>query len=152
MCRLALWPTQPPTQHRDRRLREENSGGPQLTTHLHLVFSSGMREDLPLLLHIQGARGDGIVEALRYKPEGSGFDPQCCHRNHSGLTTALESTQPSTDVSIRNYFLEGGGGGESGRCVRLTALLPSCTDCLEIWEPQPRGVLRACNRPAQGLC
>jgi hypothetical protein len=26
----------------------------------------------------------------------------------------------------------------------LTTLSPSCADCLEIWEPQPPGILRAC--------
>ena len=34
--------------------------------------------------------------------------------------------------------------GKSGRCIGLTTLPPSCTDCLEIWEPQPPGTLRAC--------
>jgi len=39
-------------------------------------------------------------------------------------------------------------GGKGGRCVGLTTLPPSCADCLEIWEPQPPGTLRAvraCN-------
>jgi hypothetical protein len=35
-------------------------------------------------------------------------------------------------------------GGKGGRCVGLTTLQPSCADCLEIWEPQPPGTLRAC--------
>jgi hypothetical protein len=26
-----------------------------------------------------GARGDAVVEALRYKPEGHGFDSGWCH-------------------------------------------------------------------------
>jgi len=34
--------------------------------------------------------------------------------------------------------------GKSGRCVGFTTLPPSCADCLEIWEPQPPGTLRAC--------
>jgi hypothetical protein len=34
-------------------------------------------------------------------------------------------------------------GGKGGRCVRLTNLPPSA-DCLEIWEQQPPGTLRAC--------
>ena len=68
---------------------------------------------------------------------------------HSGHNTALGSTRPLTDMSTRNISWR---GGKSGRCVRLTALSPLCTECLEIWEPQPRGVLRTCNRPAQGLC
>jgi hypothetical protein len=37
-----------------------------------------------------------------------------------------------------------GGGGKGGRCVGVTTLPPSCADCLEIWEPQPPGTLRAC--------
>ena len=48
--------------------------------------------------------------------------------NPSGCTMALGLTQPLTD----------------GRCVGLTTLPPSCVDCLEIWEPQPPGTLRAC--------
>jgi hypothetical protein len=35
-------------------------------------------------------------------------------------------------------------GGKGGRYVGLTTLPPSCADCLEIWEPQPPGTLRAC--------
>jgi len=33
--------------------------------------------------------------------------------------------------------------GKGGRCVGLTNLPPSCAECLEIWEPQPPGTLRA---------
>jgi len=36
-------------------------------------------------------------------------------------------------------------GGKEGLCIGLTNLSPSCADCLEIWEPQPPGTLRACN-------
>jgi hypothetical protein len=35
-------------------------------------------------------------------------------------------------------------GNKGGRCVELTTLPPSCADCLEIWEPQTPGTLRAC--------
>jgi hypothetical protein len=35
-------------------------------------------------------------------------------------------------------------GGKGGRCVGLTTLPPSCSDCLEIWKLQPPGTLRAC--------
>jgi len=38
-----------------------------------------------------------------------------------------------------------GGGRKGGRCIGLTTLPPSCTDCLEIWEPQPPGTLKACS-------
>ena len=40
----------------------------------------------------------------------------------------------------QEYFLEGKGG----RCVGLTTLTRSCVDCLEMWEPQPPGTLKAC--------
>jgi hypothetical protein len=36
------------------------------------------------------------------------------------------------------------GGGKGGRCMGLTTIPPSCAECLEIWEPQPPGTLRAC--------
>jgi hypothetical protein len=52
---------------------------------------------------------------------------------------ALGSTQPVTEMSTRNI-----SWGKGGRCVGLTTLPPSCADCLEIWEPQPPGTLRAC--------
>ena len=64
-------------------------------------------------------------------------------RNPSGRTMAPGSTQPLTEMSTRNI-----SWGKGGRCVGLTTLPPSCADCLEIWEPQPPGTLRAfqaCN-------
>jgi hypothetical protein len=39
----------------------------------------------------------------------------------------------------QEYFL----GSKCGRCVGLTTLPPSCSECLEIWETQPHGTLRA---------
>ena len=39
------------------------------------------------------------------------------------------------------YLLEGKGD----RCVGLRNLSLSCADCLNIWEPQPPGNLRACS-------
>jgi hypothetical protein len=60
--------------------------------------------------------------------------------NPFGRTMALGSTQPLTQMSTRSILW----GGKGGRCVGLTTLPPSCADCLEIWEPQPPGTLRAC--------
>ena len=51
---------------------------------------------------------------------------------------ALGLTQPLTEMSTRNISWGKGGG-----CVGLTTLPPSCADCLEIWEPQDPGTLRA---------
>jgi len=52
---------------------------------------------------------------------------------------ALGSTQIVTAMSTSTTFRG------------LTTLPPSCADCLEIWEPQPPGNLRACNRPVHWL-
>jgi len=52
---------------------------------------------------------------------------------------ALGLTQPLTEMSTSNI-----SWGKGGRGVGLTTLPPSCADCLEIWEPQPPGTLRAC--------
>jgi hypothetical protein len=62
-----------------------------------------------------------------------------CH-NLSGRTIALGLTQPLNRNEYQDYFL----GGKGGRCLGLTILPLSSVDCLEIWEPQPAGTLRAC--------
>jgi hypothetical protein len=55
------------------------------------------------------------------------------------------SFPPGIDsASNRNEYQEYFLGSKGGRCVGLTTLPLSCTDCLEIWEPQPPGTLRAC--------
>ena len=43
-----------------------------------------------------------LVEALRCKPDGRGFDSRWCYWSPSGRTMALGSTQPLTEMSIRN--------------------------------------------------
>jgi hypothetical protein len=62
---------------------------------------------------------------------------------------ALGSTQLLNRNEYQDVSWEKGGKG--GRCVGLTTLPPSYADCLEIWEPQPAGTLRASNRPVLGL-
>jgi hypothetical protein len=54
---------------------------------------------------------------------------------------ALGSTQPLTEMSTRNISW---GVGKGGRFLRLAILPRSNVECLEIWEPQPSGTLRAC--------
>jgi hypothetical protein len=54
-------------------------------------------------------------------------------------------------ASNRNEYQEYFLGGKGGRCVGLTTLPPSYTDCHEIWEPEPPGTLRNCNRLVRGL-
>jgi hypothetical protein len=60
--------------------------------------------------------------------------------HHLIVAMALGPTQPLTEMSTRNISW----GGKRGWCVRLTTLRPSCANCLEMWEPQPPGTLRAC--------
>jgi len=51
---------------------------------------------------------------------------------------------PGVDsASNRNVYQEYFLGGKGGRWVGLTTLPLSCADCLQIWEPQPPGTLRA---------
>ena len=85
-----------------------------------------------------------LVVALRYKSEG--------RRVRSPMVSLeffIEILQAAyglgfDSASNRNECQR----GKSGRCVGLTTLPPSCADCLEIWEPQPPGTLRACNGSA----
>ena len=86
-----------------------------------------------------------LVKALRYKPEGQGFDSRWCHWNFSLTQSFWQRYGPGVDsASNRNEYQKYFLGGKGGWCVRLTTLPPSCADCLEIWEPQPPGTLRAC--------
>jgi hypothetical protein len=88
--------------------------------------------------------GAQLVEALLYKPEGRGFDSRWSHWNFSLISFRSDYVPGVDSASGRNeyqvYFL----GGKGGRCVGLTTLPYSCAECLEIWEPQPPGTLRAC--------
>jgi len=60
--------------------------------------------------------------------------------NPSDRTMAPGLTQPLTEMSTSIIF----PGGKGGRCLGLTTLPTSCADCVEIWEPQTPGTLRAC--------
>jgi hypothetical protein len=57
--------------------------------------------------------------------------------NPSDRTMSLGWTQPVTEVSTRNISW----GSKGGRCVELTTLPPSGAKCLEIWKPQPPGIV-----------
>ena len=47
--------------------------------------------------------------------------------------------------SDRNEYQEYFLGSKSGRCLGMTALPPSCVECLEIRELELPGTLRACT-------
>jgi fluoride ion exporter CrcB/FEX len=86
-----------------------------------------------------------LVEALRIKLEGRGFDSQWFHWNFL-LTLFFRPNQgPAVDSACnRNEYQEYVLADKGGRCGGLTTLLTYCADCLEIWESQPPGTLRAC--------
>ena len=50
----------------------------------------------------------------------------------------------STHVCIRTEYEECYVRDKGGLRVGQTTKPPSCADCLEIWESQPPGTLRAC--------
>jgi len=56
---------------------------------------------------------------------------------------SLESTQPVTEMSVRNISC-----GKGGQFVWLTTLSPSCTECLEILSPnllEPSAPVKTCT-------
>jgi hypothetical protein len=52
---------------------------------------------------------------------------------------AVGLTQPLNRNEYQEYFV----GGKCGWFIGLTTIPPSCAECLEIWEPQPPGALKA---------
>ena len=67
-----------------------------------------------------------LVEALRYKPEGRGFDSRLCYWNFSLTQSFRPHCGPGVDsASNRNEHQEYFLGGKGGRCVELTILPPS---------------------------
>ena len=77
-----------------------------------------------------------LVEALRYKPEGRWFDSRWCHWNFSLTKSFRPHYGPGVDsASNRNEYQKYFLGGKEGWYLWLTPLPPSCSDCLEIWEP-----------------
>jgi hypothetical protein len=83
------------------------------------------------------------VEALRYKPEGRGFDSRWCHWNFSLTSSFLLHYGPGVDsASHSNEYQEYFLWGKGGRCIGLIILPSSCADSHEIlgaltfWSPQ----------------
>ena len=85
-----------------------------------------------------------LVEAVRYKLTGRELDSRWCHLSFSLTQSFRPHYGPEVDsASNRNEYQEYFLGGKDGRCVGLTTLPLSCAECLEIWEPQVSGTLRA---------
>jgi len=69
-----------------------------------------------------------------------------CHWNFLLTSSFQPHCGPGIDsASKRNEYQEYFLGGKGGWCVGLTTLPPSFANCLEIWEPQTPGTLRACT-------
>ena len=92
-----------------------------------------------------------LVEALRYKPEGRGFEFRWGHWDfslRSSCTMARGSSQLLTEIIARGFSLAGKGG----RCVGLTTLPPSCAVDLKIlgastsWIPKDLYKLYNCRQ------
>jgi len=82
-----------------------------------------------------------LVEALRYRPEGRGFDSDSISAGLWG--PGLDS---ASNINERQeYFQECKGG----RCVGLTTLPPSCADFLQIWSSDL--LEPSVSRPGKGL-
>jgi hypothetical protein len=94
-----------------------------------------------------------LVEALRYKPEGRGFDSRCSNRNISLIYSFCRRTLgPGVDsASNRNeyqeYFLGvKAAGAEGWQPSQLHVLIFLKSGCLKLLEPL--GPVQACNRMA----
>ena len=84
-----------------------------------------------------------LVEALRYKPEGRGFDSRWCH-NPSGRTMALGLTQPLTEISARNISWWVKFAGVLGwQSCHLNVLIILKSGSLNLLEPS--GPVKVCN-------
>jgi hypothetical protein len=86
-----------------------------------------------------------LVDALRHKPEGRGFDFRWCHLNFLSTYSFQLLHGPKIDPSFnRNEYQWYLLGVEGGRCVGPT-LPPPSADCLEVWQLQPSGALSSCS-------
>ena len=85
-----------------------------------------------------------LVEVLRYKPEGGGFDSRWCHWNFSGRTVVLGSTQPLTEMSTRNISWGVKATGAKGwQPYHLHVLIVLKSGSLNLLEPSVP--VQACN-------
>ena len=93
-----------------------------------------------------------LVEALRYKSEGRGFDSRWCHwHNPSDRTMALGSTQPLTEMSTRNIsWGVKAAGAYSWQPYHLHVPIVLKSGRLNILEPSRP--VQACNGIALPLC
>ena len=86
-----------------------------------------------------------LVDALRYKLEGRGFDFRWCHWNFSLTYSFRLLYGPKVDSNFnRHDYQRHLLGVKVGRCVSPT-LPPPSAECLEVWELQLSGPLTSCS-------
>jgi hypothetical protein len=85
-----------------------------------------------------------LVEALRCKQEGRGFDSRWGHWDFS-LNKSFRSTQPLTELSTRDV-----SWGKGGRCIQLMTFPPSCAYSLEIQGASGPWSINGLSRPVKG--
>jgi hypothetical protein len=105
------------------------------TTWLQINVNDSLKIKSPLPSLSLVSRGSIVVQIGKSQVLFPPVSLEFSINNPSGRTIALESTQSLTEMNTRNTSL--------GQVV-LTTLSHSCVDCLEIWEPQLSGTLRAC--------
>jgi hypothetical protein len=90
-----------------------------------------------------------VVEALHYKPEGSGFDSRLCQLNFSLASTFRPHYDAGVDsASNRNEYQEKFLGGKGDRCVGLTTYnlhVPIVLKYGSLKLLEPSGLVQACN-------
>ena len=67
-----------------------------------------------------------------------------CRATYYAMDQVVGSSSSSSSTTVCTVWFDSPTKG--GWCVGLTTLPPSCADCLEIWEPQTPGTLRASLR------
>jgi len=83
-----------------------------------------------------------LVEALRYKPQGRGFDSRWCQWNFSLTLSFWSHCGCGVDsASNRNEYQEYFLGGKGGRCLGLITLplhvpIVLISGSLTCWNPQ----------------
>ena len=103
------------------------------------------KTNIPTAVQTRGTRWRSWLKHCATSRKFAGSIPDGYHWNFSLTQSFRAHYGPGIDSACnRNEYQEYSLGCKGGRCVGLTTLPPSCADCLEIWEPQPPGTLRAC--------
>jgi hypothetical protein len=101
------------------------------------LFTPG-KDTVPIVQEAGWAPGPVSTGAENLAPTGI-RSPDCPARSSVAIPTELPDPQQKW---VPGTFP--GGIKAASQCIGLTTLLSSCADCLEFWESQPPGTLRAC--------